>query len=105
MHYAIERLTRKGSPFELVDGTVGNTPCKLFLHGPQTLRDVYRRAQSFGSRPYVVCGREGMTYEELHRGATILSHTIKKRCGISAGKRIGIALSNCPQWALSFVTA
>lgn len=98
-----ERLIQRGSPFELQDTCVGGVPCKVFPRGPQTLRALYRRAESFGDKPFLVCGEARRSFGELSSDARRWRQVIARRVALGGGTRAGLFLNNGVDWVKAFV--
>jgi long-chain acyl-CoA synthetase len=103
MDATLVRLTGPGSPFELAPVESAGRRCKIFRHGPHTLSDLYRRSRAMGQRPYVICGEQSLTYDQVFGAASALSYVLVRRCGVVPGMRVGVLLGNSPQWLLAFV--
>lgn len=97
------RLTQRGSPFELQDVCIQGVPCKVFPKGPQTLNDIYRRAQSFAQRDYLVFGTTRLSYGETLAQATVLAHTLRQQFSVTDGARVALLMRNCPEWIIAFI--
>lgn len=103
MNTLADRLTARGSPFEIVQAVVEGVPCKTFRHAPRTLLDVYRRARACGDREFLVAGTRAVTYSEIFRMASRVSQAIHRTLGNAAGARIALVFDNGPEWIAAFV--
>lgn len=103
MSTSAERLTARGSPFEIVEAVVAGVPCKVFRRAPQTLLDVYRRARACGEREFLATGTHTVTYGEIFRISARMSRAMRRVLGNAAGARIALALDNGPEWIAAFV--
>lgn len=105
MNTLAERLTAKGSPFEIVEATVGGVPCKIFRHAPGTLLDVYRKARLCRDREFLITGSRSVSYRQLFQMAARIARIIREKLGrtAAAGTRIALILDNGPEWMAAFV--
>ncbi len=103
MSTSAERLTARGSPFEIVEAVIAGVPCRVFRRAPQTLLDVYGRARACGEREFLATGARCVTYGEIFRIAGRMSRAIRRALGNAAGARIALAFDNGPEWIAAFV--
>ena len=100
-----ELLIHKGSPFELQDAVVRGIPCKIFPHGPQTLRDVFMKALSFASREFIVKDDTRLTFGQAFRMGNHFARNLKKKYKIKKGNHVAIIMEPGPEWAVAFIAA
>ena len=98
-----EKLTGRGSPFELVKTSVVGLPCLTYRYGPTKLLHLYRRAISSGNRDFLVQGRRRLTTAELFSHADALALLLRGSFNVRPSNRVGILLHNRPEWLIGFV--
>ncbi len=99
----VNRLTQKGSPFELMDAVINGVPCKIFPHGPKTLQDVFLKTASFKQKEFIVHGNERLSFETVIKQAKQLAVVLQKEYGVGKGDRVALLMSNSPNWVIAFI--
>lgn len=99
-HQALLSLTGPGAAFEVNMPTGPLNNIRTFAAGPETLRDLFDQSRS--DRPFLVFGREKLTFETVWRRAAAVAARLKGAYGIRKGDRVAIAMRNCPEWLIAF---
>ena len=73
----------------------------MFSHRPKNLREIFRRAQLRGGKPFVVTPSTQVSYSECHRSALAVASKILS-CGANQGQRVGILLDDPIDWVMAF---
>lgn len=94
----VQRLTARGSPFELEETDEG---LHRFVRPPHTLTDIYRRAERAGDRALLVVGTAVSTYGDIMGVARAQLPTLQSQ-GL-CGKRVGLLLDDGAEWITWFV--
>jgi long-chain acyl-CoA synthetase len=97
-----ERLTAKGGPFAVGESLTATGTQQVFIDGPQTLIDLYRKAESFGAAP-AATGTLSLTYHDLLARAAALAAHLARKFGVRTGSRVALALPNSPEWMACFI--
>ena len=101
--FSYELLIHKGSPFELQDAVIKGFPCKVFPHGPQTLRDVFLKAASFTDREFIIKDDTRLSFRQaLLRGNNFARH-LRQKYNIKKGSRVALIMETGPEWAVVFM--
>lgn len=97
---ALLSLTGPGAPFEVKITAGPSGDSRVFAAGPQTLRELFDQSRS--ERPFLVFGRERLSFETCWRRAAAVATRLKNVYGIRKGDRVAIAMRNCPEWLIAF---
>ncbi len=103
MNNIINRLTQKGSPFELQDTVIKGIPCKIFPHGPKTLQEVFIKAASFRQNEFIVHGDSRFTFSQVIEHAKYFASSIQQQYRIQKGDRITLLMQNSYEWVIAFI--
>lgn len=96
-------LTAPGAPFEMVTTASNGMPCRVFKNCPQTLPELYDRAERFAERVLTVQDGEHHTFEEVFTKAARLAWNLKSQFGVEKGQRIAISMQNSTEWIIAFL--
>lgn len=97
---ALLSLTGPGAPFEVKIAAGPSGDSRVFAAGPQTLRELFDQSRS--ERPFLVFGRERLSFETCWRRSATVATRLKNVYGIRKGDRVAIAMRNCPEWLVAF---
>jgi acyl-CoA synthetase (AMP-forming)/AMP-acid ligase II len=98
-----QRLTQRGSPFELGEFSTGGTSNKVFIKGPTTLFDIFIKANSFTKRDFIVDGDLRLSFEESFGIAAKWVALIEEKFKLSNNRRVAIVLPNSIEWVIAFI--
>jgi acyl-CoA synthetase (AMP-forming)/AMP-acid ligase II len=74
-----------------------------FLHGPQTLADVLRRAGTHGEAAMTVVEGRRHSYRQALEEAAALARTLSHTAGVAQGDLVALALGNGLAWMTAFL--
>lgn len=101
----VHELTGPGSEFALTTADIRGIEMPVYLHAPNTLREVFSQGARWGERL-------ALTYEDEHYTWSQLSHAVERcaavlhhRFGVGKGDRVAIAMRNYPEWIVAFTAA
>jgi long-chain acyl-CoA synthetase len=103
MDIIFQRLTQRGSPFELETVCIDGEQRKRYRNGPKTLIDIYRKANDFQDRAMLVCNGAFLSYGTILTRSRRLADFLSKKHLAGVATRVGIALENGPEWIQSLV--
>lgn len=92
-------LTSPGQEFEVQEQQIRGIGMRVFINGPQTMREIVLATEQFGDRPFLIYGDERWTYAEQYRTALGLAKYLHDELGMRKGDRLGVAMRNYPEWA------
>lgn len=96
------RLTAPGAPFETVETLVRGVPMRVWKHVPATAAEAFAAARGFGTREFLVLGRERVTYDGFARAVLTLAAELQAR-GLKKGDRVALVMRNLPEWPVVFM--
>lgn len=97
------RLVGKGSPFELVETELSGLTHRTYRHGPKTLNDLYQRSARAPNREFLIHGDRRLTNTAVLQQGCALGRLLNESFHINAGMRVGLLLSNGPEWLVGFI--
>ncbi len=98
-------MTAPGAPFEMQTRRIGGVVLRTWKNGPQTFRDTFLLARSFGpERTFLVFEEERVDFEAFARAAITLAHDLIAN-GVVKGDRVALAMRNLPEWPVAFFGA
>ncbi len=100
---AIEAITSTQGPFPLREEIIGGRGQRVFGGLPDSLRDLYAFAATYGDKDCLVYGDQRHSFADVLRQASVLAGQLSVRYGIRKGDRVAIAMRNCPEWCISFL--
>jgi len=100
---ALARLTASNQPYELAEMHVNDVPCRVFVHAPNSLRELI--ADNTSDETFVVYEEERYTFTEVYQLASRLAACLQQDYGVSKGDRIAISMRNYPEWVVGFTAA
>jgi long-chain acyl-CoA synthetase len=100
---ALQQLTAKGQPYELVETQALGRTVRAFANAPATLRDLYEQSRS--PAPFIVYDEERLSFEEVWRRTARLASVMAADYGIGKGDRVAISMRNYPEWVIAFNAA
>lgn len=99
----IDALIQPGAAFELMQTRMAGAPVRLFRNAPPSLGAVYRVAQVYGERVFLVSDDVSMTYAQVFGQAQALANRLSVELRPLHGKRVAIAMQNSPEWMIAFI--
>lgn len=90
-----------GDQFEIETVDVRGVPTKVFVHAPNSLRDIWGMSAPHGDNDYLVYGDDRITFAEAHAQAGAVAAWLH-HAGVHARDRVAIATRNVPEWAIAF---
>ena len=96
-------LVRPGAPFELTEIETPHGAARLYKNALPSLQDVYRYAERFAERDFIVYEGERWSFGTCLGKAKTLSHALVKKFDIGPGDRVGLVMRNYPDWAVAFL--
>jgi long-chain acyl-CoA synthetase len=100
---ALQQLTAKGQPYELVETQALGRTVRTFANAPATLRDLYEQSRS--PAPFIVYDEERLSFEDVWRRTARLASVMAADYGIGKGDRVAISMRNYPEWVIAFNAA
>jgi long-chain acyl-CoA synthetase len=100
---AIAAITSAQGPFPLREETIGGRAQRVFGGLPDSLRDLYAFAATYGDKDCLVYADKRHSFADVLRQASVLASQLSARYGVCKGDRVAIAMRNCPEWCVSFI--
>ena len=97
---AAAHLVAHDPRFAIHDETIRGVRFRVFSNAPADLRALLqqaREAQGNGAQDYLVFQDERWTYDEFCTEIKALAKALETRLGVTKGRRVGIAMRNCPE--------
>lgn len=98
------RLTAPGARFEMETLTIFGVSQRVWKNAPQTLRDIFVRARSFGPRTCLVYEDERVSYDAFARAVCTLATRLRAD-GVRPGDRVALLMRNLPEWPVAMLAA
>jgi len=96
-------LCGQGGQWETALEDVLGEQCLVFLNRHRDLQEMFNAyAEKWSGRECFVFGDKRITYDELPKMISALSHRLKNDFGVSAGDRVAILAANSPEWVITF---
>ena len=95
-------LSAPGQEFEIAEQVIHGVPIRVFVNGPQTLRDIFLSTTQHGDAPFLAYEHEHLTYAEHARLVAGLATYLQSTYGLKKGDRVVIAMRNYPEWVPIF---
>lgn len=102
MAEAHDALNQPGSKFEIETVSIAGVMTRIYKNAPSCLGEVFEASRSFGSREWILCEGERLTYEEHDKAVRKLAHEFQSEFGIKKGDRIALSMRNYPEWSITF---
>jgi len=96
-------ITSPEGPFPVFETTIDGETRKVFGGLPDSLRDYYSNAASFGDQDCLVEAGRRISFTEVLQQVAALGQSLASRHGIRKGDRVAIAMRNSPEWCMSFM--
>jgi acyl-CoA synthetase (AMP-forming)/AMP-acid ligase II len=80
---------------------VSGVPYRMYTSRPRCVTEVLEFCDRWGSRPYIIQGKETLTFAELRRAITAKAADLRAN-GVTYGDRIFVLGWNSPEWVVSF---
>lgn len=93
----VDLLTRKGSPFEVVE----DSGLRCFAKAPPHLDALIETARRHGNRTFIVEGEKRLTYAQV----LALRDALAGKLEIEPGDRVAICMKNSAEWLIGFLAA
>ena len=108
MHYpevfaAIAAVTSPEGPFPIIEQEIDGVPQKVFGGLPDNLRDYFAFAASHGDKECLVDKGRRLSFSDVAKQVGSLGFALSEQYGVSKGDRVAIAMSNSPEWCISFM--
>lgn len=97
---AYEIVTKPGSYFEVGRVSVAGMSLLGYVQSPQSMRELWLKAASFGDAEYLVYLGERLSYKNAAQQVAGFANWMQKQ-GIREGDRVAIAMRNNPEWILA----
>ena len=97
-------LTQPGAMFEVGQLEIRGVPTKIWKAAPATLRDIFDRSATLGTREYLVYENERVTFDQFC-GAVLRLAAQLRADGLQPGERIALIMRNLPEWPVAFWAA
>ncbi|MYF50275.1 MAG: long-chain fatty acid--CoA ligase, partial [Gammaproteobacteria bacterium] len=81
----------------------GRHKVRVFAENHAYLSQVFKCLETYGEREFIVHEDIRLTFAECRTQAGRLAHHLANQCAVEPGDRIGLVLSNSPEWMLSFI--
>ncbi len=102
---AVENLTAKGAPFELVTETVRGLPMRIFKNREKSMREKVASAGLRGETEFLVQGDRRISYGEFACRVWGTAAALRDDHGLRRGDRVSILSYNSPDWLIALFAA
>ncbi len=105
---AVAAVVAPGGRYEIVevdipDGQGGTRREPVFLHTPESLRELFAGARGRGDQVFLVYEDERWTFTEVAARSDAIGAVLVERYGVQPGDRVAIAMRNYPEWVMAFI--
>ncbi len=97
------KLTQPDGIFPVEEKVIEGISYKVFVNGPDSLRDILSHSARHGTKDFLVYNKERYSFLEIHQLTLNAAHQLKSTFNIGKGDRIAIAMRNLPEWIISFL--
>lgn len=97
-------LMRSGGGFEIEEISIRGVKTRVWKYAPSSLRDLFLRARGFGTREFLIHGKERVTFEAFARASLAIAAELCRH-GVRKGDRVALAMRNLPEWPTAFFGA
>ena len=99
---AVAAVTAPGQRFETRTTDVAGVPTTVFVHAPNSLRDVFDTARSRGDATFLVYEDERWSFADVMARVDALGSLLVDTYGVRVGDRVAIGMRNYPEWVVAF---
>jgi long-chain acyl-CoA synthetase len=95
-------LTAPGMPYEMETVEVRGLTLRAYKNAPPNLRAVFELGRQWGTRDFLVYGKERLNFENHYRAVVTFGHALSETYGVKKGDRVTLAMRNYPEWSIAF---
>ncbi len=99
---AVAAVTAPGQRFETGTADIAGVPTTVFVHAPNSLRDVFDTARARGDATFLVYEDERWSFGDVMARVDALGALLVDTYGVRVGDRVAIGMRNYPEWVMAF---